>query len=138
MIIVNTRFRVINEMGDAVQNAFASRPQPVDSVPGFLGREVFHEAGDPAILHLVTRWTDRTSFDAWDGSENQRSSHSSIPQDLKLDPGFTRVEVLERLPDNTPSPEHLEHLIADSAPCWHVTSRRRARCTLSLPSPTEW
>lgn len=115
MIMVESRFRVANGMEEDVRNAFLNRPGLVDSVAGFLGMEVFSASGDPCVFHLVTRWTDRKSYDEWHRSEAHHESHAFIPRGLRLDATFTRLTVLERIAP-------LEHTatvaetVADAAP----------------------
>lgn len=101
-------------MEGEVRRAFAARPRLVEQAPGFLGLEVFTDEADAATFHLVTRWTDRASFEAWHGSEDHRLSHNFIPRGLKLDPAYTRVEVAQRLPAATPA-DAAAHEVADSA-----------------------
>jgi signal transduction histidine kinase/heme-degrading monooxygenase HmoA len=113
MILAVSRFRVRNAMEPAVADAFRQRPHLVDDAPGFLGLEVFTDARDPALFYLVTRWTDEPSFRAWHGSDEHRLSHAWIPKGLKLDPAFTQVTILKRLPRPAPTPDELA---ADLAP----------------------
>ena len=80
-----------------VARAFRDRPHLVDDQPGFLGMEVFTAAEDPAVFHLVTRWTDVESYRRWHHGEPHRLSHQWIPKGLKLDPEFTALQILDRL-----------------------------------------
>lgn len=125
MILALSRFRVANAMDGEVRTAFAARPRMVDQVRGFLGLEVFTDVSDPSVFHLVTRWTDRESFEAWHASDNHRASHAFIPKGLKLDAAFTRVEVVERLFEQAPAAA-MEHQMRDAAPVMarHVTAAR--------------
>lgn len=97
MIMVESRFRVANGMESAVRDAFLHRPGLVDDVVGFLGMDVYQAAADGSIFHLVTRWTDQATYDAWHRSDAHRHSHAFIPRGLKLDATFTRLTVLNRL-----------------------------------------
>jgi len=99
MILAVSRFRVANGMEADVARAFRERPHLVDDQPGFLGMEVFTGPKDPAVFHLVTRWTDEGSFLLWHHGDQHRLSHQSMPRGLKLDPVFTSLQVLERLED---------------------------------------
>jgi heme-degrading monooxygenase HmoA len=94
VIEVRSRFRVVNGMEDQVRAAFQGRPRLVDREPGFVAIEVLQHDADRAVFELVTRWTDRASFEAWHGSPAHRASHELIPKGLKLDPAYTRVDVL--------------------------------------------
>ena len=102
MISAISRFRVANGLADEVRNAFRGRPRLVDSEPGFLGMEVFTDAGDPTVFFLATRWTDQASFEKWHHGPSHRLSHALIPRGLRLDPSYTRVEVLDRLEEHHP------------------------------------
>jgi two-component system, NtrC family, sensor kinase len=106
MIVAISRFRVANELGDAVRQAFLSRPRLVDRVPGFLGMETYTSAADASVFHLVTRWTDPASFRTWHSSEAHHQSHAGIPRGLKLDAAFTELVVLDRIEGpQGPTPE---------------------------------
>lgn len=97
MIMVESRFRVANGMDAAVRNAFLNRPHLVDDVIGFLGMDVYAAADDDAVFHLVTRWTDRDSYDRWHRSDAHHESHAFMPRGMKLDARFTRLTVLDRI-----------------------------------------
>lgn len=98
MILAVSRFRVANDTADAVANAFANRPGLVDAWPGFLGLETFRDVKDANLFYLVTRWTDAGSFREWHRSPAHRASHRWMPRGLHLDPAYTRLVELERLP----------------------------------------
>lgn len=125
MVLALSRFRVANAMEGEVRAAFAARPRMVDHVRGFLGLEVFTDVNDPSVFHLVTRWTDRASFETWHASDNHRASHAFIPKGLKLDAAFTQVEVVERLFEQAPAAA-MEHRMRDAAPVMarHVAAAR--------------
>ena len=93
-----SRFRVANGLDAAVADAFAKRPGLVDGWPGFLGLETFTDITDPSVFHLATRWTDRAAFHAWHHSAAHRASHRGMPHGLRLDPSYTQLTELERLP----------------------------------------
>lgn len=113
MVLVLSRFRVANGMEADVARAFQNRPHAVEQVPGFLWLEVFADSDDPAIFYLLTRWTDRESFEEWHKGPAHRDSHALIPKGLKLDPTWTQVFTLVRL-DQTMGPP-LTEVIADAA-----------------------
>jgi len=113
MILAISRFRVVNGMEAKVRAAFQNRPHRVDTTRGFLGMETFTE--DTATFYLVTRWTDADSYRAWHSSPEHRDSHAFIPKGLKLDPEFTKVVVLDRIPSTASSTEW-DELVADAAP----------------------
>lgn len=93
-----SRFKVANGMEGAVADAFASRPGLVDGWAGFLGLETFTDITDRSVFHLATRWTDRDAFHAWHHSAAHRASHRGMPKGLRLDPSYTELVELERLP----------------------------------------
>ena len=99
MIVVMSRFRVINGMEADVERAFIDRPRLVESAPGFLGLETLVDESDPAIFYLVTRWSDTESFERWHGGPAHRASHKFIPRGLRLDPAFTAVWHLRKVSD---------------------------------------
>lgn len=115
MIMVESRFRVANGMEADVRNAFLNRPGLVDNVMGFLGMEVYSAKDDQCVFHLITRWTDHHSYDAWHRSDAHHHSHAFIPRGLKLDSSFTRLTVLERLERAGHSPT-AQQAVADAAP----------------------
>ncbi len=98
MILAVSRFRVANDSADAVADAFANRPGLVDAWPGFLGLETFRDIQDANLFYLVTRWTDAGAFREWHRSPAHRASHRWMPRGLRLDPAYTRLVELERLP----------------------------------------
>ncbi|MGK2857425.1 MAG: antibiotic biosynthesis monooxygenase [Thermoanaerobaculia bacterium] len=123
MILAISRFRVANGMEAEVRSAFQNRPHRVDTARGFLGMETFTE--DAATFYLVTRWADAGSYQAWHSSPEHRDSHAFIPKGLKLDPAFTSVVVLDRIPSTAPSTAW-DELVADTAPAlaaWLSDSR---------------
>jgi len=97
MILVISRIRVSTGRAADVEAALAARPHLVDGAPGLLGVEVYRDAADDASFQLVTRWSDRPSFEAWRASEAHHPSRGGIPEGLSLDAACTRVEVLERV-----------------------------------------
>jgi signal transduction histidine kinase/heme-degrading monooxygenase HmoA len=112
MVIVISRFRVANEMEAAVERAFRERPRTVEQVPGFLWMEVCVDTAEPALFHLVTRWTDLEAFERWHGSPAHRESHDFIPDGLKLDATWTRLDRLVRIDGTTGPP--LTEAVADA------------------------
>jgi heme-degrading monooxygenase HmoA len=100
VIIVVSRFRVANGLEATVRQAFIDRPHRVEHAPGFLGIEALTDDEDPAIFYLVTRWTDRESFERWYGSDEHDRSHALIPKGLKLDASYTVVRYLTPIPDD--------------------------------------
>lgn len=97
MVVVTSRFRVVNGMHAEVREAFLHRPGLVDAAPGFLGMEVFTSPTDDALFYLVTRWTDFASYSAWHDGKGRRESIPFIPKGLKLDPAYTEVTRMERI-----------------------------------------
>ena len=89
--VVISRFRVANGMGEAVTEAFRSRPHLVEDAPGFIRLEVLSPVEDDAEFWLVTHWTDEASFRVWHHSHSYRESHAEIPKGLKLDPTVTEI-----------------------------------------------
>jgi len=145
MILATSCFRVSNGIESAVAEAFRHRPHLVDDTPGFLGMEVFTDTKDPAVFHLLTRWTDERSYRDWHGSAAHKLSHQGIPTGLKLEPGSARILVLERLEEPSDA-GFLASLAADAVPvlaealadsptlCWLVaaTDGTIRRCSRSL------
>ncbi|MGP0593640.1 antibiotic biosynthesis monooxygenase [Nitrospira sp. T9] len=113
MVLVISRFKVANGLEQDVAKAFQERPRLVETVPGFLGIEVYTPPTDPSIFHLVTRWTDRETFHAWHKSPEHRLSHNMLPQGLKLDPTVTQILELERLPHREDQGE-IQDFLGDS------------------------
>lgn len=113
MVLVISRFKVANGLESGVTEAFQKRPRLVETVPGFLGMEVYTPHADPSIFHLVTRWTDRETFHAWHKSPEHHLSHGMLPKGLKLDPTVTQILELERLPQTGPQGE-LQDFLGDS------------------------
>ena len=97
MILATSRFRVINNREQEVRQAFLDRPHHVDNQAGFLGLEVFQDQTDAAVFHLMTRWTDVSSFRAWHSSPAHHRSHELMPKGLKLDSAFTELRILDRI-----------------------------------------
>ncbi len=115
MISAISRFRIANGTQAAVADAFAHRVGLVDKVVGFLGLEVYVDAADDALFYLVTRWTDRASFEAWHRSDAHHESHRGIPRGIKLDKALTRLSVMKRIPSGNAA-DGLDAAAADAAP----------------------
>lgn len=113
MVVAISRFLVVNGQEEAVAEAFRNRPRLVDEVPGFLGMETFTEGSQADAFYLVTRWTDEESYRVWHASPDHKLSHKGIPKGLKLDPKFTKVQVLDRIEE--PSVPQAA-AVADAAP----------------------
>jgi heme-degrading monooxygenase HmoA len=96
-VVVISTFRVANGMEGAVRQAFLDRPGLVDDAPGFLGMEVLLDHQDDSIFHLLTRWTDESSFKSWHPGPLHKLAHRGIPKGLKLDPAYTAVRTLYAL-----------------------------------------
>jgi heme-degrading monooxygenase HmoA len=130
MILAISRFRVVNEMQHAVEEAFINRPHLVDTVPGFIGLEVFANMVDSSAVYLITRWTDVHSFHSWHSGPAHRISHQSIPKGLKLDPSQTELLLLQRIADEGAPiggaildwPEMLSHFIAASQSVCYIVA----------------
>jgi heme-degrading monooxygenase HmoA len=99
MVVVMSRFRVINGMEADVERAFRERPHLVDAAPGFLGLETLVDDRDPRVFYLVTRWSDIESFRSWHGGAAHRESHKFIPRGLRLDPAYTAVWYMRKVSD---------------------------------------
>lgn len=99
MVEVISRFQVESGCEAAVREAFRRRPRLVDRASGFLGLEVFNEPADPTVFHLVTRWVDQASYDAWHGSDAHRQANRFLPKGLKLVPGSAHLTRLVRVDD---------------------------------------
>ncbi len=94
-----SRFRVKNDMQEAVRIAFKSRPHLVDSVPGFIDMEVYSPQDDDSEFWLLTRWNNEESFLQWHNSDAHHASHKGIPKGLKLDPKATFVRHFNKISD---------------------------------------
>ena len=99
MVVVMSRFRVINAMEAEVERAFRERPHLVDEAPGFLGLETLVDDEDPRVFYLITRWSDIEAFRSWHRSTAHRRSHRFIPRGLRLDPTYTAVWHLRKVSD---------------------------------------
>jgi hypothetical protein len=96
-----------------ISEAFLGRPRLVEGAPGFLGMEVLVDRSDPALFHLVTRWTDESSFERWHGGPLHKQAHRGIPKGLKLDPSFTAIRRYNLLPDGPAQVENLNPLVGN-------------------------
>ena len=112
MVVALSRFKVANGMEGEVARAFRERPRSVEQAPGFRWLEVFVDSDDPSVYYLLTRWSDRPSFEMWHRSPAHHESHAFIPKGLKLDASWTQVFHLTRLDGVTGSP--LTEAIVDS------------------------
>ena len=113
MVVIISRFRVMNGMEGEVERAFRERPRAVEQAAGFLWLEVCVDSADRRSFYLITRWTDFDAFDRWHHSAEHRTSHGFIPKGLKLDPMATQVHRLTRIDGTTGSP--LIEAVADAA-----------------------
>jgi len=94
LITVISWFRVANQLSAAVAQAFRERPHLVENAKGFVGIEILRDAADPSIFCLFTRWDDLPSYQSWHSSPAHHESHRGIPKGLKLDPAYTKIEIL--------------------------------------------
>lgn len=139
MVVVISRFRVRNKMEDAVRIAFDRRPRLVEEAPGFVGIEVFTDAGDGALFYLVTRWTSVEAFRSWHASHQYHESHRGIPKGLKLDPKATEIRVLERFhPCHGSTGEMLESFASASTDLHLITLDREGCITAANPGVAHW
>lgn len=99
MVLVLSRFKVEEKWAEAVRRSFQDRPRLVEEAAGFLGMEVYTEEGDPCLFHLVTRWVDLESFEAWHRSEAHRRTIALMPKGMKLVSGFTASNRLVEIPE---------------------------------------
>ena len=135
MIVAMSRFRVLNHRERDVRQAFLDRPRLVDGQAGFLGLAVFQDQADCAILYLVTRWSDVSSFRTWHSSQAHKDSHESMPKGLKLDSAFTELRILERV-ECERAQEVFEHFTGD----WgdliraHLASSNMAHGVVAAPN----
>jgi heme-degrading monooxygenase HmoA len=94
MITVISRFRVADQKTAEVEQAFHERPHLVEKAAGFRGLEILQDSSDSNIFYLYTKWDSLPCYRAWHSSAAHRESHALIPKDLKLDPSYTKVEIL--------------------------------------------
>jgi heme-degrading monooxygenase HmoA len=99
VILAVSRFRVQSSTEEEVRAAFLRRPREIDAVPGFLGMEPFIDSQDRSLFHLVTRWTDRDSFQNWHSKPNDKA-HALIPEDLEPHASATELTLLDRIEDS--------------------------------------
>jgi len=78
-----SRFEVINNMEDAVREAFINRPGLVEDADGFVGLNVLSPRNNPAEFWLITHWENEESFHHWH-KHHRTESHQLIPKGLKL------------------------------------------------------
>lgn len=138
MVIVTSTFRVANGMEAIVRQAFLHRPRMVDDAPGFLGMEVLIDHEDAAIFQLLTRWTDKESFERWHSGPLHHLAHHGIPKGLKLDASHTMVRTFELLPDEEKRPPiaDLDRLIARSSSLHWLRASRDGRIAAANPAFT--
>jgi heme-degrading monooxygenase HmoA len=100
MVLAVSRFRVQSRTEQEVRAAFLRRPREIDAVPGFLGMEPFVDSQDRSLFHLVTRWTDRESFQNWHAKPANAKAHALIPEDLEPHASGTELTLLDRIEDS--------------------------------------
>ncbi len=100
MLLAIARFKVAREMADAVSAALHRPSLPVHFAKGFLGMEAFAEMDDPEVCWLATRWRNKDSFSEWHGNSTPLRclAQCGISEELKLEPPFTKIILLQRLP----------------------------------------
>lgn len=96
MVTILSRFVVANGKEDEVREAFINRPHLVENAPGFLRLEVLSPADDPREFWLLTYWQTEQHFRDWH-KHHLHDSHHMIPKGLRLDPGGTRVQILNHI-----------------------------------------
>lgn len=99
MIMVLSRFTVVEGMEEKVREAFLARPHLVDQADGFIRMEVRRPQESPTEFWLMTWWHDESSYLAWHQSHAYHESHEFMPKGLKLVPGKTSITMLEKIAD---------------------------------------
>jgi heme oxygenase (mycobilin-producing) len=97
MFVAISRFKVANDKGEAVKEAFQKRPHLVDDVEGFVSMEVICPTDDSNEFWLLTHWQTEELFLTWHNSPAHHASHKFIPKGLKLDPSATFVKYFNRI-----------------------------------------
>lgn len=133
MITVISRFRVANQLSEAVAQAFRDRPHLVESAKGFVRIEVLRDADDPNIFCLFTRWADLPSYQSWHSSTAHHESHRGIPKGLKLDPAYTKIEILNDDDAREQDRQGIREFLSGSQYVYHIHLEQSA--TISSCSP---
>ena len=61
--------------------------------------EPFIDSQDHSLFHLVTRWTDRESFQHWQGAAVNGRAHVLIPEGLEPHASITDLALMDRIED---------------------------------------
>ena len=97
MVLVLSRFKVVNGMTPEVKHAFLNRPHQVEDAAGFIRLDVVSPCDQPDEIWLLTYWQELSNYEQWHKSPAHHESHRGIPRGLKLDPSSTQIRVFEHI-----------------------------------------
>jgi len=89
-----SRLRIPVERADDLVRAFRARARLVDHADGFVDLQVWQSDRDAGELIMVSRWRDRAAFTAYMRSEDHKTSHGRIPNELDEAIKLERLEHL--------------------------------------------
>lgn len=89
-----SRLRVEPDRSDDLIAAFRRRAGLVENHDGFIDLQVWRSDRDLGEVLMVSRWRDREAFTAYMKSQDHRTSHARIRDDLK---SAIKLERLEHL-----------------------------------------
>ena len=61
-----------------VATGYRTVSERLASVPGQLGNELLRDVHDPEVFVVLSRWTSRTAFDAWEQGDGHRDSTADL------------------------------------------------------------
>ena len=98
MFVVANRVPVASGWEETFEERFRQRAGQIDKQPGFLRMQILKPVGDDSPYVVLTTWQDKTSFEAWVGSEDFKLSHRN-PMPKEAFDGEGKLEMHEVIID---------------------------------------
>jgi len=94
MFIVANRVPVASGFEDMFEERFRQRAGQIDKQPGFVRMQILKPDSDDLPYVVLTTWQDKSSFQAWVGSEDFQLAHRN-PMPKEAFDGEGKLEMHE-------------------------------------------
>ena len=98
MFVVANRVPVASGWEETFEERFRQRAGQIDKQPGFLRMQILKPVSDESPFVVLTTWQDKTTFEAWVGSEDFKLAHSN-PMPKEAFDGEGKLEMHEVIID---------------------------------------
>ena len=94
MFIVANRVPVASGWEETFEERFRKRVGQIDKQPGFVRMQILKPESDDSPYVVLTTWRDKSSFEAWVGSDDFKLAHSN-PMPKEAFDGEGKLEMHE-------------------------------------------